>query len=537
MQKILIATSLLLAATVAAAAETERYIVSLDRGTDAVVGRGERLERRYQDVLPVSGESVRHRLANLDMLVVDVTPEEAERLRRHPAVRHVESDRVVRAFGTVPAADAVSFDDEEGIPWGVASIGSESAWVRTRGEGVRVGIVDSGFDSQHPDLKEQYRGGYDFVENDSVPQDGSGHGTHVAGTVLGAMNGTGVVGVAPDAELYVLRVLDNDGNGRTSDIVRAIDWAIENELQVLNFSLGSSTSSTLERQAFEKAEAAGILTIAASGNGFNPDLPADGISYPAGYKTVLSVGATDVEQQIGNFSQRGAGLGVVGPGVSVDSSYPTSLSSRVRVTFGSAMVRRNLLEFSPAPGAALEGQIVFCGYGVTPADCPNAAGKIALIERGPAGADPGITFDQKSRSAKSAGAIAAIIFNNVDDNNLSWTLGASSSAHVPTIGVLRSEGLALRALAGTTARFERDPYAFASLSGTSMATPHVTGVAALMLAMRPYLSPADARNALTISTNDLGTPGYDTVFGWGIIDADKGTQLVEPKARRRGVRR
>lgn len=496
--------------------------VSLTDEPRAMSGRGV--------VLPIVSTQVDARLESLDMMVVNLRAGEAATLSDHPAVRFVEPDRPVKAFGTATFAPAAGPQE---IPWGVAMVRAEQAWTLTRGEGVKLAVIDSGIDREHPEFLAGYRGGYDFIQNDSDPQDENGHGTHVAGTIAAADDGQGIVGVAPAVELYALRVLDKSGNGTVSGVVRAIDWAIQNEIDVINLSLGSAMSSESERAAFEKAEAAGIVAIAATGNGY-PELAE--LSFPAGYPTVLSVGAVDRTSAIGGFSQRGTGIDVVAPGVSVDSTIPPALSTRVRVNApGLSPIFRNLLEFSPSITAAkpLTGVVHYANRGLSDSDFTGAAGKIALIERGDA------FFHEKVRRARTAGAVAAIIFNNSsDDADLAWTLGEpSATAFVPTVGVTQKEGQDLRALTGQNVTLTFDPQMVGANTGTSMASPHVAGVAALLRSLHPAATPFRIRQMIVDSAGDLGDFGYDLTHGWGLVDAERATLLPPTKSPRRGVRR
>ena len=151
-------------------------------------------------------------------------------LATHPRVIRIEPD------GQVHAIDA-----ELDNTWGVKHIGAGLVHDGgNKGTGVKVGILDSGIDYTHPDLDANYAGGYDFVNNDTDPMDDNGHGTHVAGTIAGADNDEGVVGVAPDVLLYGVKVLSASGGGTFADVIEGIQWTVENKMAVANFSLGAS---------------------------------------------------------------------------------------------------------------------------------------------------------------------------------------------------------------------------------------------------------------------------------------------------------
>ncbi len=281
---------------------------------------------------------------------------------------------------------------QDTLDWGVDQINAEVVWGGTEnaadvvagnyaGNGVKVAIIDTGIDYTHPDLNDNYFGGYDFVNNDNDPYDDNGHGTHVAGIVAAEDNGIGVIGVAPQADLYAVKVLNAQGSGTYSDIVAGIDWAISNNMDIISMSLGGSAGDTAMQDALQRAYDSGIVIVAASGNDY-----ANSISYPARYSTVIAVGATDSSDVRASFSNYGPELEVVAPGVNIYSTYP-----------------------------------------------------------------------------------------------------------------------------GNT---------YQTLSGTSMATPMVTGVVALMLSKNPSLLPADVRQILHDSALDLGAAGWDQYYGYGRVQAD-----------------
>nr|NIV30226.1 S8 family serine peptidase [Anaerolineae bacterium] len=175
-------------------------------------------------------------------------------LEANPHVTRVEPDRQMRAL-----------DTELDNSWGVTRIGAESVQGGNKGDGIRLAVIDSGINYDHPDLDDNYAGGDDFVQGDGDPMDVYGHGTHVAGTACAEDNDNGeavgpygVVGVAPACALYALRVLDDDGFGDASDLIGALQWAVDNGIQVANLSLGWDLNpGDTVKDAFDNAEAAG----------------------------------------------------------------------------------------------------------------------------------------------------------------------------------------------------------------------------------------------------------------------------------------
>lgn len=209
-------------------------------------------------------------------------------LQRAAGIAAVEPDGLVEAHG------------EYDVVWGVNRIHAPAvhsgAWsgataVPLRGAGVRVAVLDTGVDYTHPDLWANYRGGYDFVNNDADPRDDQGHGTHVSGTIAAARLTVRVLWESrPEVDLYAVKVLSSSGSGSWSSIISGLDWCVANGMQVVNLSLGSSTDpGTTVRAAFDNAYAAGLVVVASAGNS---GAGADTVGYPAHYDSVIAVGST-----------------------------------------------------------------------------------------------------------------------------------------------------------------------------------------------------------------------------------------------------
>ena len=241
-----------------------------------------------------------------------IVPEEALfGLSHNPHVAGIYLDTQVHAI-----------DAELDNTWGVKRIGAGTVHDgENTGTGVKVAIIDSGIDYTHPDISANYVGGYDFVNDDEDPLDDNGHGTHVAGTVAALKNDTGVVGVAPQASLYALKVLDANGSGYWSDIIAALEWAVDNGMQVTNnsYGAGQNPGSAIET-AFANADAAGILAIAAAGNSGNCGGKGNNVGYPARYTSVVAVSATNQSDSRPCFSSTGDAVELAAPGVSIYST-------------------------------------------------------------------------------------------------------------------------------------------------------------------------------------------------------------------------
>ncbi|HEV2719797.1 MAG TPA: S8 family serine peptidase, partial [Thermoanaerobaculia bacterium] len=429
-------------------------------------------------------------------------------------------------------------DEAQTRPWGIDLVHAPQLWSATRGRGtVNVAIFDTGVDTTHPDVAPNVVGGYNTLTQQSDYADDNGHGTHVSGIVAALDNGFGVVGVAPEARVWMVKVLDANGNGTDENVIAGIDrvlaWkhAIGGQW-IVSLSLGSTDPSDAEHAAFQRLADEDVLAVAAAGN---RGLPA--LEYPAGYPEVLSVGALDVDQTLAGFSSYGPGIGVVAPGVKVLSTVPRGsfLTSGARVDGRSWLTG---FPFTGAPHVEIHGTFVACGLGRT-GDFPDAVrGKIALMQRGE------ITFAEKVRNAVGAGAVGAVIYNSDDSDPRDWTLYRPDCTDLskgcvpwaddvafpwpPTVAVTKVDGATLVAQSGGGVTIGTWLTDYKNLSGTSMATPHVSGIAALLWALAPRAHATDIRTAITNSAHDLGASGYDPQYGFGLIDAVAAAKLLAP---------
>jgi len=214
-------------------------------------------------------------------------------------------------------AEVEPADVKEIIDWGLQSLGIPDIWKDTQGEGVKVAVLDTGVDLEHPDLKAALVGSKDFT-GDGV-QDGNGHGTHCSGIVLARQDGKGVIGVAPKAQLLIGKVLSNRGSGTLKGIADGIDWALEQGADIISMSLGARSGSPVLEKAVRKIIDNGKIVIVAAGNDGSGR---DTINYPGAYKDVICVGSINREMRRSRFSSTGANLTVVAPGEDILSCYP-----------------------------------------------------------------------------------------------------------------------------------------------------------------------------------------------------------------------
>jgi len=217
-----------------------------------------------------------------------------------------------------PAAQDIT-DEEKEIPWGVKRVNGPAAWHVTMGEGVKVAVIDTGIDFTHPDIWGNYADGYNAITLSTSPADAmddNGHGTHVAGTIAAVRDIKGVVGVAPRARIYGVKVLDYYGSGQVSWIISGIEWAVDNKANVINMSLGAYFSVDSLAQAVTAAYKKGIVIVCAAGN------TSGEVNYPAKYPESIAVSASDSSDKIADFSSRGPEIAFIAPGVEVYSTSP-----------------------------------------------------------------------------------------------------------------------------------------------------------------------------------------------------------------------
>ena len=229
------------------------------------------------------------------------------RVNRIP--EHRAPSMKTRLGGSRPRRSGVG----QSVPWGVSRISADYTYAEgLTGAGVSVAVLDTGIDFDHPDLADNIRGGYNAIVPGATPQDDAGHGTGVAGVIAAIDNDIDVVGVAPNVDLYAVKVLDSDGFGSTSDVIAGIDWCIQNGMDVINMSLGSSETTQAEADIVAAAHGAGIIMVAAAGNAnLGP------VDFPGALEQVIAVSATDIADQLALFSSVGPEVDIAAPGEQV----------------------------------------------------------------------------------------------------------------------------------------------------------------------------------------------------------------------------
>ncbi|TMW72161.1 S8 family serine peptidase [Alteribacter natronophilus] len=413
------------------------------------------------------------------------------------------------------------------------------------GKGVKVGVIDTGIDYSHPDLRDSYKGGYDVVDEDNDPmetQKDQGaptmHGTHVAG-IIGA-NGR-LKGVAPEAEIYGYRALGPTGMGTTEQVIAAIEKAVEDGVDVINLSLGNTVNGPdwPTSVALDKAVEEGVVAVTSNGNS-GPNLWT--VGSPGTSSRAISVGASTPPLKVPYLTfdeNRGEEWSVI----PMQRAKPWNLKR--------------------------DRPIVYAGLGrKEDFKSTDVKGKIALVERGI------VTFTVKAKAALEAGAAGLIVYNNQEGE---YAGALEEALDLPVVSMSKEDGEAIREQLSKTAhpfirtiyREEEDfmapfssrgpvtyswdvkpdlvapgvaidstvPKGYLDMNGTSMAAPHIAGAAALILQKYPDWTPDQLKAALMNTAKPLvdrdGELEPPHVQGTGRVDLAKALNaetLVYPGA-------
>lgn len=439
-----------------------------------------------------------------------------EKLRRHPSVESIEPDYQRFLFS-------------QNQPWGIAKTQSDQL-SDADASNMTVCIIDSGYEQTNPDLSANNATGTNNSGTGNWYQNGGSHGTHVAGTIAGVNNSEGVVGIMPNTNvnLHIVKVFNEAGWGYSGDLSDAVDTCVNNGAKVVNMSLGGAGSSVTEKNALQAAADTGVLLIAASGNDGNSTL-----SYPASYDVVMAVGALDSNNQHAEFSQYTNQVEVSAPGEAILSTvagdgrlgYITIGSTTYGddnvvpqthyVQSGSNFVVSNV-------NGNASGVLASCTYTGSSYSCSNVSGNICLAQRNDNQKGSNYPEINPAKACADAGASGVIVYSNSARPGLQnpFLVDANSDVTVPTVSISRDLGQQLMAQLGASANLEvKGSQDYAYYNGTSMATPHVTGVAALVWANNPSCTAEDVRSALKATAIDLDVAGRDDKTGFGLVQA------------------
>ena len=403
------------------------------------------------------------------------------------------------------------------------------------GSGIVVSIIDTGIDLNHPDLEGQIIGGYDFVDNDEMPEDTNGHGTQVAGII--ASNGN-LKGIAPNSKILMYKVSEDGESVPSHLIIKAIEKSIEDNADIINISLGINQTNTKIDQVVNKAVKNNIFVVTAAGN-FGPELST--IGSPGINPNAITVGAT--------FNN-------------VTSSLVSTFEIEDKTFNVFPMVGTQALT------EPITSQIIFGKYGrVNDLLEGNFQDSIMLIERGSDIENEIVYFSDKEKNAANVGARAIIVYNNEPGiffgELIHEYVDEGYEPTIPALSVSRDDGLIIKEILQSGTKGTLDvfyhpdfvayfssrgpvspfyikpdlvaPGAFINTtdtdgnykisSGTSFAAPHVAGTAALILQKNPELTPQELKSIL-MTTSEIVYDQFDDRFpievsGNGRIDASK----------------
>ena len=403
------------------------------------------------------------------------------------------------------------------------------------GSGIVISIIDTGIDLNHPDLEGQIIGGYDFVDNDEIPEDTNGHGTQVAGII--ASNGN-LKGIAPNSKILMYKVSEDGESVPSHLIIKAIEKSIEDSADIINISLGINQTNTKIDQMVNKAVKNNIFVVTAAGN-FGPELST--IGSPGINPNAITVGAT--------FNN-------------VTSSLVSTFEIEDKTFNVFPMVGTQALT------DPITSQIIFGKYGkVDDLLGNNFEGSILLIQRGSDIEDEIVYFSDKEKNAANVGARAVLVYNNEPGiffgELIHEYVDEGYEPTIPALSVSRDDGLIIKEILQSGTKGTLDvfyhpdfvayfssrgpvspfyikpdlvaPGAFINTtdingnykisSGTSFAAPHVAGTAALILQKNPQLTPQELKSIL-MTTSEIVYDQFDDRFpievsGNGRIDVSK----------------
>ncbi len=473
-------------------ADQQRVIVYFEPGRKGAV----------MNALQAAKGQVHYEFDDLGAIAVTLPTQALQGIQHNPNVTGIEADVLRHPMG-------------ETVPYGIDMVQARAVWdANTDGDiddgaptgaGITVCVIDSGIYAAHEDFAGlNILGGYPTGWNN----DTCGHGSHVAGTIAARHNTTGVVGVNPGAvSFYFVQVFTGAACDWTysSTLADAANRCAAAGAKVISMSLGGAKKNRLEETTFNNLYSQGILSIAAAGNEGTTAL-----SYPASYNSVMSVAAIDEAKLWADFSQYNSQVEVAAPGVAVLSTVPWISTNTL--TVDGVTYQANHIDYAAygtASGALVDGGLCTTTSGAW-------GGKVVLCQRGD------ISFYEKVMNVQNSSGAAAVIYNNVPGNFLG-TLEPDTSTIV-AISLSQEDGLSLVAnkLGQTGAVLSTVPEAgsgYEAWDGTSMATPHVSGVAALVWSWDPSKTNAQIRAALTSTAYDLGTVGKDNYYGYGLVQA------------------
>jgi subtilisin family serine protease len=504
------ATSIIaLAVTTAFSAQAaeDRYIIKVDESKKGIV---KALAKKLGAELKVEGNG----FIAASFIGKDLS--QVKGLMNNPHIQMIEEDQRRVALSV--------YSDTAGNPMTTqltpyAVVQSQADQVNfNAAAGMKVCIIDSGLDRSNQDFEWNNITGTNDSGTGNWDENGGPHGTHVAGTIGAADNGIGVIGMAPGVDMHIVKVFNEAGWGYSSDLAHAANICSAAGANIISMSLGGGGANSTEENAFKAFTDAGGLVVAAAGNDGN-----NVRSFPAGYSSVMMIGANDNNNAIADFSQfpsctatSGRGkkattvtdeticVEVSAGGVDTLSTYPAGMATSASMSADGVAFSSSAMENS--------GTVSGSTYNMGTAESTDsgANGMVCVIERGV------ISFHDKVNNCELSGGIGAVLYNN-EPGMLYGTLGDTNVTSIPAVGASQEDGAALLAANTVDITIGTSDYGF--MSGTSMATPAVSGIAALVWSNHNGCTGTDIRDALKATAEDNGATGHDDYFGHGIVKA------------------
>jgi subtilisin family serine protease len=481
----------------AAAANTTRVIVAFKPGAAASI----------KSAVAAARGSVKQEIFGMNAMAIEVPTAALKGLDNNPNVEYIEEDVVRKPFSLTSASTGTPYATGQLVPYGIKLVQADQL-PDSSAANRKICIIDSGVDFSHEDLKDnganvtgEYDSGTGWWYTDETD-----HGTHVFGTIAAVnQSGVGVVGVNPNKQLklHIVKVFGAAGAWTySSTLANAANKCGAAGANVITMSLGGGARSITEQRAFDSLQTKGVLSIAAAGNDGNSTT-----SYPAGYTSVMSVAALDENKAWATFSQYNKDVEIAGPGVQVLSSVPMGHGIAASITVGSTNYAAGAMTGSPVKSATAP----LADFGIGDTVNTAVSGKVCLIQRG------SIDFSAKVLNCQNSGGVGAIIYNNVAGAYSGTLNGVATS--IPSVSASDTDGAAMKAQFGQSATVAVKASNYDYYDGTSMATPHVSAVAALVWSYFPTCTGEQIRISLNNSALDLGTAGRDTKYGYGLVQA------------------
>lgn len=494
--KMVVATTAIgvMGAASAAAPDTTRVIVAFKPGSKANV----------KSAVAAAKGNIKHEIFGMDAMAIEVPAVALKGLQNNPNVAYVEEDVIRKPFALTSPSTGTPYATGQLVPYGIKMVQADIL-PDTNATNRKVCIIDSGINRDHEDLVGNVMAGEYDAGTGWWYTDENSHGTHVAGTIAAVNNaGTGVVGVNANKKLklHIVKVFSAAGWAYSSTLASAANKCGAAGANVISMSLGGGRKTKTEENAFIKLQSAGVLSIAAAGNDGNTV-----ISYPAGYASVMMVGAVDENKAWATFSQYNSAVEIAGPGVAVLSTVPMGTGSEAVLSVGASTYAPGAMEGSPVTTATAP----LANFGIGDTVNTAVAGKVCLIARGT------VDFATKVSNCQASGGVGAVVYNNVA-GAFGGTLGTTVT-NIPSVTATDTDGAAMMNQLGQSATVGIKASNYAYFDGTSMATPHVSAVAALVWSYFPSCTGAQIRSSLTKSAQDLGTAGRDTKYGFGLVQA------------------